>query len=55
MPKMWISQYIERKLHFVKLQQILDYAKTEDISVYREEYTFRKVITNTSFTKNEAS
>ena len=48
MPKMRIPKYIERKTHLVKLQQILEYAKIEDTSVFIEEYTFGKITTNTS-------
>ena len=43
MPKMRIPKYIERKTHLVKLQQILEYAKNEDTSVYREEYTLGNI------------
>ena len=39
---------MEKNPHFVKLQQIPAYATTEDTSVYREEYTFRKCTTNNS-------
>ena len=48
MPKIRIPQYIDRNPYFVKLQQILAYAKNEDTSVYGGEYTFRKNTTNTS-------
>ena len=39
--------------HFVKLQQLLAYAKNEDTSVYKEEYTFGKITTYTSLGQNE--
>ena len=48
MPNIRIPKYIERKTHLVKLQQILAYAKNKDTSLYREEYTFGKITTNTS-------
>ena len=35
--------YMENNPHFVKLQQIVAYAKNEDTSVYRDESTFRKI------------
>ena len=36
-------QYIDRNPHFVKLQQIVAFAKHRDTSVYREEYTLVKL------------
>ena len=47
MPQLRIPHYIERATHFVNVQYILAYVKTEDTSVYREESTFRKILTNT--------
>ena len=48
-----MPQYIVRNPHYVKLLQILAYAKNEDTSVVIEEYTFGKITTNTSLCQKQ--